>query len=503
MTHITIKDRPCGWGKSSEIFSSYKAGEKYITVLPFLSEVDRAVKRAASHSKHTMYAPVSTQGTKTDHVTDLIKAGKSVACTHALFFRLGTLATTKTGETLEYAGSLTDFHSAGVSHTEHFLLDDHHLIIDEAIDPFDTVSTVTPNDFQKDYVELGLAEVSPDGKISPTRLWDRRYRDGGQTFNLGLYEQAKSGALYTVQDKLFILTIPTELMLKPKSVTIYTYLANGTVLLQFMKRLQQQLVGTPNEFTLEVDRLAPVDEAAWRLDVAGALTIKSIPALESYNWSYSKQLATFSKANGQRAARRVGMALKHWSGKELADTNKAAVMLTCARDLWCGSPKAKQPVAGPIAKDSRLFGNAVRQYDNAGFADGWGTTGVKFVANTTRGVNDYIHCRTAIYLYDQHPNPNITLFLGMPKGSKAECEFSDAYALSELVQWLFRSCIRSGGMNTDTDNIRPRQQAVVYIPSARMRHLLINWLATGEVHSGNRSAFHKSHKTLLSERTTA
>lgn len=61
MTHITIKDRPCGWGKSSEIFSSYKAGEKYITVLPFLSEVDRAVKRAASHSKHTMYAPVSTQ----------------------------------------------------------------------------------------------------------------------------------------------------------------------------------------------------------------------------------------------------------------------------------------------------------------------------------------------------------------------------------------------------------------------------------------------------------
>lgn len=503
MTHITIKDRPCGWGKSTEIFSGYKAGEKYITVLPFLSEVDRAVKRAASHSQHIMHAPASTQGTKTDHVTDLIKAGKSVACTHALFFRLGTLATTKTGETLEFEGTLSDLPNATISHTETFLLDDYNLIIDEAIDPFDTVSTVTPNDFQKDYVELGMVQVCPDGKISPTSLWDVRYRDGGQTFDRGLYEQAKSGALYMVQDKLFVLTIPTELMLRPKSVTIYTYLSSGTVFLKFMQQLHKQLLGTPNEFTLKVDRLAPVDEAAWRQDVAQALTIKSIPALESYHWSYSKQLATFSKSHGQRAARRVGMALKHWSGKELADTHRGTVMLTCARDLWCGSPKSKQPVAGPIAKDSRLFGNAVRQYDSAGFADGWGTTGVKFVANTTRGVNDYIHCRTAIYLYDQHPNPNITLFLGMPKGSKAECEFSDAYALSELVQWLFRSCIRSGGMNTDMASIRPRQQAVVYIPSARMRNLLINWLATGEVHSGDRSAFPKARNASLSERISA
>lgn len=503
MTHITLKDRPCGWGKSTEIFASYKAGEKYITVLPFLSEVDRAVKRAASHSKHTMYAPVDANGSKTDHVTDLIKAGKSVACTHALFFRLGTLATTKTGETLEYAGSLTDFHIAEVSHTEHFLLDDYNLIIDEAIDPFDTVSTVTPNDFQKDYVELGLAEVSPDGKISPTKLWDVRYRDGGRTFDRGLYEQAKSGALYTVQDKLFVLTIPTELMLRPKSVAIYTYLSSGTVLLQFLQRLQRQLLGTPDEFTLEVDRLASVDEAAWRQDVSGALSIKSIPALEKYHWSHSKQLATFGKSNGQGAARRVGMALKHWSGKELAETHKGTVILTCARDLWCGSPKTKQPIAGPLAKDSRLFGNAVREHDSNGFANGWNTTGVKFVANTTRGVNDYIHCSTAIYLYDQHPNPSITLFLDMPKGSKTEREFSDAYALSELVQWLFRTCIRSGGMNSVADNIRPRQKAVVYIPSARMRNLLINWLATGEVCSGDHKAIRKSHKISLAKRVAA
>ncbi|WP_218588272.1 hypothetical protein, partial [Loktanella atrilutea] len=153
---------------------------------------------------------------------------------------------------------------------------------------------------------------------------------------------------------------------------------------------------------------------------------------------------------------------------------------------WNPNPKTKQPTAGPIAKHSRLFGNAFREYDKEGFPGDWGTTGAKFVPNTTRGVNDYIACATAIYLYDQHPNPSITLFLGMPKGSAAEGEFADAYALSELVQWLFRSRIRCGGMNGTGHYTGPRKSATIYIPSARMRNLLVNWLATGEV---NRAGF--------------
>ena len=40
----------------------------------------------------------------------------------------------------------------------------------------------------------------------------------------------------------------------------------------------------------------------------------------------------------------------------------------------------------------------------------------------------------------------------------------DEWALSELIQWLFRSCIRE------------QKDINIYIPSKRMRSLLIKWL---------------------------
>ena len=46
----------------------------------------------------------------------------------------------------------------------------------------------------------------------------------------------------------------------------------------------------------------------------------------------------------------------------------------------------------------------------------------------------------------------------------------DHYALNILIQWLFRSAIRQ----------KTPKEIDVYIPSERMRELLINWL-NGEV----------------------
>ena len=46
----------------------------------------------------------------------------------------------------------------------------------------------------------------------------------------------------------------------------------------------------------------------------------------------------------------------------------------------------------------------------------------------------------------------------------------DTYALSIMVQWIWRSAIRDG------------QEVYLYIPSSRMRNLLINWM--NEITSG-------------------
>lgn len=481
MAHITIKDRPCGWGKSTEITESFRAGERYIAVVPFLSEAERIAGRAKTQSRFTLLQPNAMGGSKTDHATEIVRAGGSVVCTHALLYRLGTLATEETDETTTITrGGFTFDVPLGQS-----LLHDYNLIIDEVVNPFEVEGGTQPRDFARDYVENGMATVDPiTGKAEPTGKWDERFREGGKTFKPALYEQAKSGALYVVDSKLFVMTIPMELLLKPKSVTIYTYLSEGTILLQFLRHLQTRLMGTPQEFTLEVDKLPAEQERTWRDDVRSALTVKSIPALEVFSWSHSGQVKAFTGSGSSARCRKAGNALKKFYGANLSGINKGNVLLTCARELWYDSAPKKKPASGPLAEHARLFGHPCLTDDGKSKAGVWGTTGVRWIGNTTRGVNDFITCTHAIYLYDQHPRPQLLQFLNMPANSQAGRNFSDAYALSEMVQWLFRCCIRQGGLNAVAPFATHRRKATVYIPSERMRNLLINWLNTGQVHSG-------------------
>lgn len=63
-------------------------------------------------------------------------------------------------------------------------------------------------------------------------------------------------------------------------------------------------------------------------------------------------------------------------------------------------------------------------------------------------------------------------------------DFVKAYALTELVQWLFRSVIRVGGLNKSGRAYQPRRRVTLFMPSERMRNLLLNWLLKGRVIAG-------------------
>ena len=80
--------------------------------------------------------------------------------------------------------------------------------------------------------------------------------------------------------------------------------------------------------------------------------------------------------------------------------------------------------------------------------------------NAARGINDYIHCFHLIYLYDQHVNPVVARWLEGRTGA-----FNDAYGLTELIQWVWRSRVRLG------------EAIPWYLPSPMMRELFENWLS--------------------------
>ena len=83
-----------------------------------------------------------------------------------------------------------------------------------------------------------------------------------------------------------------------------------------------------------------------------------------------------------------------------------------------------------------------------------------FVPCTTRATNDYADRTVLIYLLNRYMKPEIEkYFLG--HGVPIDKE---KFALSEMLQWIWRSAIRNG------------EPIKVFIPSSRMRNLLLDWL---------------------------
>jgi hypothetical protein len=84
-----------------------------------------------------------------------------------------------------------------------------------------------------------------------------------------------------------------------------------------------------------------------------------------------------------------------------------------------------------------------------------------FLACNARGTNDYRDRTAAAYIINRFPNSAQKNFLNRA-GISLD---SDMFALSEMLQWIWRSAIRDGS------------EIKVYIPSSRMRTLLENWIA--------------------------
>ena len=88
-----------------------------------------------------------------------------------------------------------------------------------------------------------------------------------------------------------------------------------------------------------------------------------------------------------------------------------------------------------------------------------------WIAHNTRATNDYSNCNTVAFVCDKFPNPNIERFLN----SKGITVDKNEYALSCLIQFVWRSCIRTACAN----------KVYVYVPARRLRLQFKAWLSTG------------------------
>ncbi|MFD4863666.1 hypothetical protein, partial [Streptomyces atratus] len=82
-----------------------------------------------------------------------------------------------------------------------------------------------------------------------------------------------------------------------------------------------------------------------------------------------------------------------------------------------------------------------------------------FVALNARATNSYGHCKSMAYVYNRFINPIEKNFF-REYGIEVD---ENKLAVSDLIQFLFRGCIRNG------------EEMNCYIPSERMRRLLKDW----------------------------
>ena len=109
-----------------------------------------------------------------------------------------------------------------------------------------------------------------------------------------------------------------------------------------------------------------------------------------------------------------------------------------------------------ISSDGRLwctFKDAVSAVRSKGFFN-------SHLAWTARATNDFRDRQAMAYCVNLYLNPNIQRYFAI-NGVSIDAE---QYALANMVQWLWRGCIRDGN------------DMWVYIPSKRMRDLLTGWL---------------------------
>jgi len=89
----------------------------------------------------------------------------------------------------------------------------------------------------------------------------------------------------------------------------------------------------------------------------------------------------------------------------------------------------------------------------------------RFIACNTRATNEYKDCYNLAYCCNRFMSPDYISYF-QKHGVIVD---EDLYALSELLQWVWRSAIREG------------REINIYIPSQRMRNILVEWLGNENI----------------------
>jgi hypothetical protein len=244
-----------------------------------------------------------------------------------------------------------------------------------------------------------------------------------------------NGYLVYVNDTIVMWEIPLDFLEVFEEVIVLTYLFEGSLMANYLKAN-----GVPYVLkTLKDGELVDVaerDESAIKAKLRSLINIITDPSLNAIG-------NTRGKSSPLSAT---------WYNTKKAGDRETLVKLRAATENFFRNKANGRSEENMWA----TFKDMVSTMKGPRYTKG-------FVAFNTKATNKYMDKRNLAYLVNVYAMPTVMNYLEK-HGAVVN---QDLYALSEMVQWIWRSQIRRG----DTINL--------YVPSQRMRTLFLNWLNEG------------------------
>ncbi|WGE05845.1 hypothetical protein P5640_07750 [Bacillus subtilis] len=403
MTRIKIVDSIMGSGKTSaaiDMMNNSGTDENFIFITPYLDEVDRIKK---SISSKQIYEPkVKKKGDKTQYKFESF---------HELLSQNKNIVATH-----------NLFKNANDETKELILSGNYTLILDEVMEVVEQLRVkkhdlTTLFESKLIYVEGGFVKWNEEKKDYETRYDDIR-------------DMALNNNLMYFKDNILIWNFPADIFKLFKEVYILTYMFDAQIQryyydinnIKYQKYVSEFIDGQ-YRFTKHNTEYESILKAQLRNKIKiyeGNLnTVGQLDYSLSSNWYKNKSPYTIKKVKNN--------VFNYFNNIVKSSSDEA---------MWTTYSEHKNKIKGN------------------GYTKG-------FVSCNARATNDFKHKKHLVYTINRYVN---TVLYNYFKEKYQISIDQDAFALSELVQWIWRSAIRDG------------DEITLYIPSLRMRELLIGWL---------------------------
>lgn len=458
LSTILVVDSICGSGKTEaaiEYMNNAPSYNRFLYITPYLDEVER-IKNSCPNLNFKSPDINNSKRNKKQGFRELFVEGENIVCTHKLFSMF----------------SVEDF-SLAKAHNYILIMDE----VAEVIKSYDYD--------QKDlYILLnpafGYVTIGDDGQIIPnlesplfnkvakkTLAGDKQWLDLiHKTYYKCLYlancdratiEQfyEEGGRPDELKENLVMWAFPVEIFKSFKKVFILTYMFEGQYQSSYYNFFNLYYSYLKIKKTNK-GRYCFVDKIFNSPDNKPPKEIKGLINIE--DGSRINQVGDFYR--GEKTKRKIETALSlSWYKKEEKNPDK------------------NQDQDGELLKklSNNTYNFFYNKCDCSSSKDLIWTTFVEykdkikrppfskessFLPCSARATNKYQNKHNLAYLVNRYMNPAVYSFF-KAKGIEPD---QDLFALSEMVQWIFRSAIRNG------------EPINLYVPSERMRNLLEFWL---------------------------